>query len=71
MVRVLAHTTHDPSSNPTIHIFKYHRWALGPLYIKLSIFFLICQQRFYFLIEFFLFDFVNNKPHFLALLDVI
>ena len=44
MVRVLAHTTHNPSSNPTIYIFKYQRWALGHLgplcmLIKLSYFF--------------------------------
>ena len=71
MVRVLAYTTHNPSSNPTIYIFKYQRWDLGPLcmLIKLSYFFLILSTTFFLVI--FLFDFVNNKPHFLALLDVI
>ena len=49
MVKVLAHTTHNPSSNATIYIYKCQRWtsalrALGAfVYVKL----------FYFLINFF------------------
>ena len=42
MVKVLAHTTNNPSSNPTIYIYKCQRWALGHLYmLSCLIFYLI------------------------------